>query len=119
MTDSTLNKLWSRAVRAMRGNYCLSCGAPAHSCHHIIKRRYIVTKYDATNGIPLCQECHRIADRNSEFALQLVSDSDRLYLKEMGMYTLKDWLMKEGQTRDEFMEIEGEALKLIIQGDMW
>ena len=116
MTDRYLCGLWSKAVRILKGDVCVNCGAPAHSVHHILKRRYIVTRYDVKNGLPLCAVCHRIADRNSEFALSLLDAEDREYLKQMGMYTLKDWLMRTGQSRDEFLAGEADELKSIIRG---
>ena len=116
MTDRYLQGQWSKGVRATKGEICLHCGNPAHSCHHIIKRRYMVLRYDMKNGIPLCSTCHRVADRNTGFALGLIDVEDAEYLNQMGMHTLKDWLMLTHQTRDEFLKGCADELKAAING---
>ena len=117
MTDRYLMQLWSRAVRAQKGSYCNNpeCRRPASGTHHIIKRRYRVLRYDVRNGLPLCSACHPMADRNSAWALSLISEDDREYLAEMGRYTLPEWLQFTGETRAEFLESEAAELKRIIR----
>ena len=117
MTDRYMQILWSKAVRAVWGEECANpeCSNPAHSCHHVIKRRHTVTRYDAQNGLPLCIVCHPIADRNTAFAMQLLPEGSREYLSDLGMYTLKDWLKHTKQTRDEFMLLCADELKDIIR----
>ena len=119
MTDRYLMTLWSKAVRAQKGIMCRNpeCMNPAHGTHHIIKRRYRVLRYDARNGLPLCLVCHPIADRNSAWALSLITEEDREYLEEMGMWNLQDWLATSKQTRDEFLKQEADELKAIIKGE--
>lgn len=118
MTDRWLMDLWSRAVRAIKGDQCFNpeCSRPAHSIHHIIKRRYRVLRCDVKNGIPLCVVCHPKADRNAAFVLDMISEGDRAYLADMGVHTLKDWLTKTCQTREEFLQGEADELKDIIRG---
>ncbi len=118
MTDRHLCKLWSNAVRIQKGVLCSNpmCGKLASGTHHIVKRRYMVTRYDVKNGLPLCPTCHPIADRNSEFAMRMISAEDRDYLADMGMHTLKDWLLITRQSRDEFMQGCADELKAIIKG---
>lgn len=116
LSDKYLSSLWSKAVRAEKGLRCVKCGTNAHSVHHIIKRRYMVLRYDPKNGVPLCTMCHPIADRNTEFAMQLIPDADRGYLADMGMYTLKDWLQVSRQSRAEFLKGCADELKGIIKG---
>jgi len=118
MNDRYLCKLWSDACRKINGDMCANpmCGKPAHSVHHVIKRRYLVTRYDPQNGLPLCANCHRIADRNSEFAMRMLPDGSREYLADMGMYTLKDWLAIVQQSRAEFDKQCAQELREIING---
>ena len=119
MTDRYLMHLWSKAVRAEKGEYCRNpeCGNLGHSTHHIVKRRYRVLRYDVKNGLPLCAMCHPIADRNVAWALSLIPAGDREYLTEMGIYTLPEWLSLNHITRDEFLEQEAAELKRIIAGE--
>ena len=116
MTDRYLDGLWSKAVRAIKGECCANpmCGKQASGVHHIIKRRYKVTRWDVKNGIPLCPTCHPIADRNTGFALSLITGEDADYLNVQGMHTLKDWLAISQQTREEFMKGCAVELKELI-----
>jgi hypothetical protein len=116
-SDSYLNQLWTKAVRVQKGEMCCNpeCRNPATGTHHLIKRRYKVLKYDVKNGLPLCSVCHPIADRNSAWALSLVSEEDREYLGELGKFTLDDYLAYMGKTRDEFLAGEAAELKRIIE----
>jgi len=117
MTEGYLDSLWSQAIRARKGEFCCNpgCPNPAGGVHHIIKRRYKVLRWDARNGIPLCSICHPIADRNSAWALSLISAADRKYLEQMGVYVLQDWLKINGLTRDEFMQQKADECKAIIK----
>ena len=118
MTDRWLMKLWSEAVRVQKGDACynLECRKPAHSVHHIVKRRYRTLRYDAKNGVPLCAACHPIADRNTAFVLAMISDEDAEYLESMGRHTFKEWLVVSGQSQREFLTGEANELKEIRKG---
>jgi hypothetical protein len=67
MSDSHLNKLWRQAVLKTWENTCVMCGQkdlPENlECHHYVKRRVKVLKYDWRNGFPLHSHkgCHREA----------------------------------------------------------
>ena len=65
LSDSTMQRLWVKTVRARYNNCCGICGkynTGTHECHHVIKRRAVLTRHDWRNGILLCQECHRKMD---------------------------------------------------------
>lgn len=67
MTDRTMQKWWRRAVLAANKNRCAVCGKVRQDsgleCHHLIKRRYRITRHDWRNGVPVCcGECHSYAD---------------------------------------------------------
>jgi len=119
LSDRYLMTLWSKAVRSLKGEMCSNplCGKPAQGTHHIIKRRYRVLRYNVVNGLPLCADCHPIADRNTEFAMAMLDAESREYLAKLGMHTFKDWLMITEQSRDEFMKSEADELKRIIKGE--
>ena len=117
MTHKYMLSLWSRAVRVYRGDVCAACGEPAHQCHHIIKVRYRILSYDVANGIPVCMTCHPQVDRNNDYAMSLIGEDDRMYLRRMAMYTLKDWLVKIGMSKASYLKEEADTLKRIIKGE--
>ena len=117
MTERYLDHLWSCAVLAQKGERCVNCGNPAGGVHHIVKRRYKVLRWDVKNGVPLCSICHPIADRSQQFALDMIPEDEREYIRDMSMYVLQDWLRIHGLTRDEFMRGEAEDLKRVIKGE--
>ena len=62
VSDSTLTKLWRQAVLASWGHQDPISGTWGDEnleCHHIIKRKHWVTRWDWKNGIPLTAESHR------------------------------------------------------------
>ena len=117
MTDRYLIDLWSKAVRTEKGEFCYNpeCDKQASGMHHILKRKWVVTRYKVQNGIPLCPICHPKADRNSAWALSMVPQSDRDYLARMGIYTMPEWLKINGLSRAEFEKQEADTLKEIIR----
>ena len=117
MTDRYLINLWSKAVRAEKGEGCYHCGAPAHSVHHIIRRRHRLTRYDVVNGIPLCAECHQQAQRSIGWDIDLLPEADKAYLRERANINIKYWLVKLGVSMLEYERFEADKLKRIIKGE--
>ena len=117
MTDKYLCALWSKAVRAEKGMQCYNsaCDQPAHSVHHVIKRRFMLLRYDVVNGVPLCKRCHDIADSDRAFAFGMLSEGDREYLCIVKPYDYKAYLLNNSQTEAEFMQSEAKTLREIIR----
>jgi len=52
-----LDILFSKIVREGKG--CLRCGKKTNlHCAHIFSRRYMTTRWNLDNAIPLCYACH-------------------------------------------------------------
>ena len=117
MTDKYLLSLWSKAVLTSKGEYCYNpeCGQPAHSCHHIIRRKHKLTRYDVRNGLPLCSECHRDVQNRAVSDMDMIPEADRKWLREAAGIMIKDYLVKLGMTDKEFCEIAADNLKRIIR----
>ena len=120
MTDKYLLSLWSKAVLATKGNVCYNpeCGDPAHSVHHIIRVRHKLTRYDVRNGLPLCAECHKQAQRSIGWDIDMIPQGDKEWLREAANINIKDYLVKLGMTTAEFEKIAAETLwKIIREGE--
>lgn len=52
-----MDVLFSKIVRSIGS--CDHCGAKTNlQCSHIISRKYLQTRWDLENAIPLCVKCH-------------------------------------------------------------
>jgi len=110
--DSTLQSWWRKAVKAVHGDACVICGQRPVECHHAVLRRKMVLRHDFRNGLPLCADCHRGAETilgRAEVAKHL----DMEYLQERERLTLKDYLVRNGMTRAEFLQNQLDELKAI------
>jgi ankyrin repeat protein len=112
-SDSTLMSWWRKAVKAVQGESCVLCGATPVECHHIIKRRKKLTRYDWRNGLPLCPGCHSLSDtiRGREAIAEHV---DMDYLRDHDGVILKEWLASHGMTEQEFLQAELDELKDVV-----
>ncbi len=63
--------LFSKVVRA-RGA-CERCGGPPEECAHIIRRRFLRTRWLLDNAWALCHDCHTAVDENAVYFTGLVS----------------------------------------------
>jgi hypothetical protein len=71
-------------------------------CHHIVKRRRLLLRYDWRNGIPLCPDCHRELDsiKGRAWISRVVPWHD--FLSDMERVTIKEYLAVMGLTDDEW-----------------
>ncbi|MCK5602157.1 HNH endonuclease [Candidatus Pacearchaeota archaeon] len=60
-----LDRLWQEKVT---GDICSfpSCNRIGNEGHHIMKRRYLNTRWNIENGRALCRECHLWAETNPQ-----------------------------------------------------
>ena len=113
--DITLDQAWSKAICYKYKGKCALCGAEGTQAHHIVKRRYKLTRWLVGNGVWLCHKCHDALETNPEFARSvgdLVDDSIALWSK----WTLEDWCVKNGMTKNEFRAERLKELKAYVNG---
>ncbi len=115
-------KLWRQAVLKDYQYKCFVCGNTIVNeldCHHIVKRRNRILRYEFWNGVPVCRfGCHNEIDSMSgrdELRKRIPLKMD--YLKFYEKMTLKDYLSSHDMTRDEFYHEKAENLKYIIRGE--
>ena len=74
-----------------------------------------VLRFDVTNGMPLCKECHEKAHKITGWDRDLLSEEDKAYLDERAMINVKDWIVILGMSMLEFEKFEADTLKDIIR----
>jgi hypothetical protein len=119
VSDSTLSKLWRKAVLAYWGyrdpisGLCDPTGGILQ-CHHVVYRRHFLLRWDYRNGIPLTVESHRYAHTGMGRARvrELV---DYQYLDEMEQWDKKTWLATQSMTEGEFRLEKMAELKEVIE----
>jgi len=113
--DSTLDKAWRAAVLATYHYRCGMCGLSWHvtpvECHHIIKRRRKLTRWNWKNGIPLCVQCHELA--HTKAGERAISQRHPWYEKlvMLEQVNFKDYLQVAEITENEFRRRTLEELK--------
>jgi len=112
VSDSTLDKLWSKAVKMRYFNRCAACGCNGVEAHHVVRRAKKVLRWDILNGIPLCTECHRWA-HTLEGDMWVKQHVDLEYLVTHDI-NLADYCIQHDVTKDEFRINRRDELKKFI-----
>jgi len=112
--DRCLDSWWSSAIKKKYGGRCAICNGHGVHAHHIIKRRYKVTRWLVINGICLCLDCHRDVESGLLAREIRLSEADKASLSLWSQYNLKDWCQKNGMTTNEFRADRLRELKRYI-----
>lgn len=72
--------------------------------HHIIRRNVYLLRWDINNIMPLTNEEHRYAHSHKNEVWESLDSSLRVYLKRKELMDLKDYLLKNGKTYNEFLD---------------
>ena len=119
VSDSTLSKLWRRAVLARWGyrdpisGVCDPTG-DSLQCHHIVYRRHFLLRWDYRNGIPLTNASHRFA-HTGEGRDRVRKLSDFAYLDWMERWDKKTYFVTHCMTEGEFRLEKKAELQAIIE----
>lgn len=117
MTTNYVQSLWSKAIH-LRYKHCVFCGDVFNlQAHHFIKRRHALLKNDYRNGFLLCTQCHKKAHTKAgEQALIKFMGQDRFdYLSYRENVFIKDFLLENNLSREEFNKKQANELKQIIE----
>jgi hypothetical protein len=129
LSDSNLNQMWRKTVLKKFGNKCFFCSASADSqvveCHHVVKRKTFLLRYDWRNGIPACKwlhsgnkhfkaSCHQHAETifGKAKILEYI-EPHRDYLHDREGQS-KDWFIRHNITRNEYLLLMKQELQEII-----
>jgi len=119
--DSTLDAAWRKAVLQSYHYRCGMCGLSWESggleCHHIIRRRKKLTRWDWRNGIPLCADCHPKA--HTKQGELFISNRHPYYqdLFNLELINFKDYLQAMVLTENEWRARVLEELKGKVRDD--
>ena len=108
VSDRYLMHLWRQAVLAHWGYRDPIAGVRdptgySLECHHIVKRRGYILRWDYKNGIPLTAETHRFIHNHPAKANRLLYEYvDYEYLAEWEGVRKNDYLLRNSMTDNEF-----------------
>ena len=118
VSDSRLMGLWRKAVLAY-WNYTdpisgvCSPSGEGLQCHHIVRRRHYVLRWDYRNGIPLTVESHSLAHTGAGGA-RIRGLVDCEYLDRMEGVLKKDWLDTIEMSEDTWrLDVRDTLLQVI------
>ena len=113
--DRTLDMHWSQAIKQKYGGRCAGCGDQGLQAHHIIKRRFKLTRWLVSNGVWLCLNCHRAVETNLISAQDIkISEDDKAALSLWSKWTLKDWCQQNEMTTNDFRADRLKELKAYV-----
>ena len=118
-SDSHLQKLWRQAVLKNFNDCCFFCGQHKFNVpledHHPVHRRNLLLRYDWRNAILVCKYvCHSYAESpagKAKIAQYQVENGFMDYLQERTMTTSKDFFVKHGITKADFLKSMYDDLK--------
>lgn len=124
VSDSKLMGLWRQAVLAhwnytdpLSGTYDPT--GESLQCHHLVKRRHLLLRWDYRNGVPLTVESHQRAHTlgGSNELLKHIGMQTQEYLEHMERYTAKEWFQEKGITDNEFREMKRDELQAVVSAN--
>ena len=118
LSEGRMQKLWRQAVITVWRADPLSGERREEllQCHHLVFRRYFLTRHDWRNGVPLSPESHLTVHGvlgNSPI-LELLTEEHREYLTTLQGWTKKDYLMATGMSEEEFLRMRKHELEYVI-----
>lgn len=124
-SDSTLQTLWRKVVRAEWRNECaLGMGVVGLcngdlECHHEKRRRIPHLRHCPTNGVLLCQYHHGLMKyRAWQIRLQQIIGEDKMeWLDAMEQKLFPAYLQEIGKTRTEYLVAQKAYLTALLNGD--
>lgn len=89
-------------------------GRPAEVSHHFVHRSCKLLRWDLHNIIPLTNEEHRL-HHDGHLWIEIKNPFRLQYLQNMKNKNLKDYLLENGLTEDEWLDIKKKELEDLIR----
>ena len=124
ISESNLLKLRREVVHKVFNDCCFFCGQHKFNVpledHHPTHRRSLLLRYDWRNSILCCKYvCHDYAETPSgkaKIAQYQIDNGFLDYLQERSIITAKDWFVKRGITKNDFLRLMYDDLKAKLNG---
>lgn len=118
LSDSRLQKLWRHAVLHIWRADPLSGERDEDrlQCHHLVYRRYFLTRHDWRNGVPLSPESHLQVHgiMGNMPIIELLPEAHWEYLQTLQRWTKKDYLQATGMSEAEFLTMRLHELEYAL-----
>jgi len=118
LSEGNLNRLWRKVVLEIFGGKCFFCGAhhteQEIECHHTVKRKNFLLRYNWRNGIPSCKwvhgknghlkmSCHQFAETpEGKHIIDVYQARFRDYLTARSGVA-KQWFVEHGITKRDYL----------------
>ncbi len=126
VSDSKLNTLWSKAVKAKYKQCAISHQSFDLQAHHVIakgRQKRFALRWDIRNGVPLSYEAHRALHDGdltvNKLLLEHVFDrGDVEYLQRIKNLLKPDFLREIGLTENEYrLKLKKELTEIIREDE--
>lgn len=132
ISEGNLNRLWRKAVLKLFKGRCFFCQShytlQEIECHHTVKRRNFLLRYNWRNGIPTCKwchgdnwklrmSCHQYAETpQGKHLIDVYQEPFRDYLTDRSGVS-KQWFAEHGITKREYLiEMHQELMEIVGEG---
>ena len=115
-----IEKKLDRMVQELSNNhYCHVCGhRKADAIHHIVSRGNKLLRYEISNLLPVCYDCHRAIHDGKVDVKKYIAKERWDYLQDIKNMSLKDHLLYIGSTLPEFYkDCEISLRRLLNEND--
>jgi len=136
--QNRMNTNWSLAVKIAAGFTCQHCGKKKEdlggkkvlNSHHIVSRKYKITRWSLANGMCLCYKCHRFFAHGDDFIAQHefhnnLKLSHSMWMKEKYDMTWHNLVMTIDYCDDPVKDLPidkirfiDKNLKLVVKGKL-
>lgn len=108
--DKMVAKLDNIYPKLRRNKLCYFCSKPSTEIHHIVRRDNLILRFDLYNLLPLCNDCHRLIHDKGMDVMEYLPWARVNYLQSRANVQIKDYLLIEGLTKEDFFKQKEKEL---------
>ena len=106
-------RLWQESIAKMWLGHCALCPARGTAGHHIIPRRYYLTKFELLNGIYVCTDCHNKIESDPRYEKLMFKLLRRKYPLMIKWH--EEWRPKAKQSYAGWKDYELKEIKIKLK----